>query len=124
MPGHPSREATPERAARPQPERKSGRANSSHALGPPAFAGRSRNAPGRIRTCDLRIRSPPLYPAELQGPVSRRTVADGRKPPPAGGAERRPPEAVLLVRVGAKLREGLGAGVELVQAQGVGARGR
>ena len=27
-----------------------------------------RGAPGRIRTCDLRIRSPPLYPAELRAP--------------------------------------------------------
>ena len=26
----------------------------------------SENAPGRIRTCDLRIRSPALYPAELR----------------------------------------------------------
>src|SRR6202165_164111 len=26
------------------------------------------DAPARIRTWDLRIRSPPLYPAELQGP--------------------------------------------------------
>ena len=25
------------------------------------------NAPGRTRTCDLRIRNPPLYPAELRG---------------------------------------------------------
>lgn len=25
--------------------------------------------PGRIRTCDLRIRSPLLYPAELQAPT-------------------------------------------------------
>jgi hypothetical protein len=24
-------------------------------------------APGRIRTCDIRIRSPMLYPAELRG---------------------------------------------------------
>ena len=28
-----------------------------------------RGAPGRIRTCDLRIRSPLLYPAELRGPA-------------------------------------------------------
>jgi hypothetical protein len=27
------------------------------------------SAPGRTRTCDLRIRSPLLYPAELQGPA-------------------------------------------------------
>ena len=27
---------------------------------------RSWRAPGRIRTCDLRIRSPALYPAELR----------------------------------------------------------
>jgi hypothetical protein len=25
--------------------------------------------PGRVRTCDLRLRSPLLYPAELPGPV-------------------------------------------------------
>ena len=29
-------------------------------------AGYSRSTPGRIRTCDLRIRSPLLYPAELR----------------------------------------------------------
>ena len=29
-----------------------------------------KSAPGRIRTCDLRIRSPLLYPAELQAPMS------------------------------------------------------
>jgi hypothetical protein len=29
------------------------------------------SAPGRTRTCDLRIRSPLLYPAELQGPAGR-----------------------------------------------------
>ena len=26
------------------------------------------NAPGRTRTCDLRFRKPPLYPAELRAP--------------------------------------------------------
>ena len=31
------------------------------------FTGNTSSAPGRIRTCDLRIRSPLLYPAELQG---------------------------------------------------------
>ena len=31
-----------------------------------------RGAPGRIRTCDLRIRSPLLYPAELRGPRGTR----------------------------------------------------
>ena len=29
-------------------------------------ASRSRAAPGRIRTCDLRFRKPPLYPPELR----------------------------------------------------------
>jgi len=29
------------------------------------------NAPGRTRTCDLRFRKPPLYPAELRAPVVR-----------------------------------------------------
>jgi hypothetical protein len=29
------------------------------------------DAPGRIRTCDLRIRSPLLYPAELRAPETR-----------------------------------------------------
>jgi hypothetical protein len=29
------------------------------------------NAPGRTRTCDLRIRSPLLYPAELRAPQAR-----------------------------------------------------
>jgi hypothetical protein len=28
------------------------------------------HAPGMIRTCDLRIRSPLLYPAELRGPIT------------------------------------------------------
>jgi hypothetical protein len=28
-------------------------------------------APGRIRTCDLRIRSPALYPAELRARIKR-----------------------------------------------------
>ena len=27
--------------------------------------------PGRVRTCDLRFRKPPLYPTELRGHVSR-----------------------------------------------------
>ena len=36
-----------------------------------------RNAPGRTRTCDLRIRSPLLYPAELRAPE---TAGFGRKP--------------------------------------------
>ena len=30
---------------------------------------RNRDAPGRIRTCDLRIRSPLLYPAELRAQI-------------------------------------------------------
>ena len=29
------------------------------------------NAPGRTRTCDLRFRKPPLYPAELRAPLVR-----------------------------------------------------
>src|ERR1700723_2644401 len=29
-------------------------------------AGGDRNTPGRIRTCDLRFRKPPLYPTELR----------------------------------------------------------
>ncbi len=29
--------------------------------------------PGRIRTCDLRIRSPLLYPAELQAHTTQQT---------------------------------------------------
>lgn len=32
--------------------------------------------PGRVRTCDLRLRSPLLYPAELPGLVG----TDGRLP--------------------------------------------
>ena len=43
-----------------------------------------RGAPGRIRTCDLRIRSPLLYPAELRGPRgavgSRKVGAAGFEP--------------------------------------------
>lgn len=31
-------------------------------------------APGWIRTNDLRLRSPLLYPAELQGPIGARTM--------------------------------------------------
>ena len=34
------------------------------------FAPTSQHAPGRIRTCDPRLRRPSLYPAELRGPVS------------------------------------------------------
>src|SRR5215218_346402 len=34
-----------------------------------ARARRTRDAPGRIRTCDLGVRNPPLYPAELPGLV-------------------------------------------------------
>jgi hypothetical protein len=37
------------------------------------------SAPGRIRTCDLRIRSPLLYPAELQGQMGGRTVIPDRR---------------------------------------------
>src|SRR5512133_2722454 len=43
-----------------------------------------RGAPGRIRTCDLRIRSPLLYPAELRGLAgprgSRQVGAAGFEP--------------------------------------------
>ncbi len=35
-------------------------------------------APGRIRTCDLRIRSPALYPAELRAHI-KRNPSDNRK---------------------------------------------
>ena len=38
---------------------------SGHDVSPPVFFGLP-NAPGRIRTCDLRIRNPLLYPAELR----------------------------------------------------------
>ena len=31
----------------------------------------NRHAPDRIRTCDPRIRSPMLYPAELRGPIQQ-----------------------------------------------------
>ena len=37
------------------------------------LSGPVKSTPGRIRTCDLRIRSPLLYPAELQGRVTLRT---------------------------------------------------
>ena len=35
---------------------------------------RLNGAPGRIRTCGLRIRSPLLYPAELQALISSRLI--------------------------------------------------
>ena len=38
------------------------------------------DAPGRTRTCDLRIRSPLLYPAELQGPAGMSLVSCGARP--------------------------------------------
>ena len=38
---------------------------SGHDVSPPVVSP-SANAPGRIRTCDLRIRNPLLYPAELR----------------------------------------------------------
>ena len=38
------------------------------------------SAPGRIRTCDLRIRSPELYPAELQAHINQfNGVSDGTR---------------------------------------------
>ena len=43
---------------------------------PGAARSANNNAPGRIRTCDLRIRSPLLYPAELRG----RARQDGGRP--------------------------------------------
>ena len=33
-------------------------------------------APGRTRTCNLRIRSPLLYPVELRAQLNRNTPAD------------------------------------------------
>src|SRR4051794_10785613 len=48
----------------------------------PARSG-SLSAPARIRTWDLRIRSPLLYPAELRGPRGRGSAFPHR---PAGGA--------------------------------------
>jgi hypothetical protein len=47
-------------------------------LGPRELSLSNLSAPGRIRTCDLRIRSPLLYPAELRGrarPLHRRMDA-------------------------------------------------
>jgi hypothetical protein len=32
---------------------------------------RSKSTPGRIRTCDMRFRKPPLYPTELRVHVSQ-----------------------------------------------------
>src|SRR3954451_7197246 len=47
-----------------------------------AASGREPSAPGRTRTCDLRIRSPLLYPAELQGRAKLSLVAS-RQPQPS-----------------------------------------
>ena len=46
--------------------------------------------PGRTRTCDLRIRNPPLYPAELRG---RLPDLVGNGGPPVKSARFRPDEA-------------------------------
>ena len=40
-----------------------------------------RGDPDRIRTCDLRIRNPSLYPAELRGPHPKRPIATRRQLP-------------------------------------------
>src|ERR1700679_1406468 len=54
------------------------------------------DAPGRIRTCDPRIRSPTLYPAELRGRDIRGTVwttapSYDRINAPSPGGQRGPP---------------------------------
>ena len=54
------------------------------------------SAPGWIRTSDLRIRSPLLYPAELQGLASK-GKARGRAPP-RGAAAAQHASAQQLVR--------------------------
>jgi hypothetical protein len=61
----------------------------------------SANAPGRIRTCDPRIRSPTLYPAELRGRGHGATIARdsaevrvmaSARPAPAGASARQSSE--------------------------------
>ena len=61
---------------RPKSEHKQYRQGILNPRGDPC---RSANAPGRIRTCDLRIRSPLLYPAELRAPdtINQITTAKG-----------------------------------------------
>ena len=51
----------------------------------------TRNAPGRIRTCDLRFRKPPLYPPELRA----RTVGIAILVDLAVGCQRHAPRRTL-----------------------------
>jgi hypothetical protein len=55
----------------------------------PRDAGQKRNAPDRIRTCDLRFRRPTLYPAELRAPTGD-ARSDDRSEGAAGVKARRP----------------------------------
>jgi hypothetical protein len=74
--GHP--DPPRHRARSPGPTRRDARTPRSRCRGraplpslsdeTPALAGASVSAPGRIRTCDPRLRRPPLCPAELPGP--------------------------------------------------------
>ena len=54
------------------------------------FAGLSRSAPGRIRTCDLGIRSPSLSSAELRGRVHGADLRLRNNADSVGAAECRP----------------------------------
>jgi hypothetical protein len=58
------------------------------------------SAPGRTRTCDQRIRSPTLYPAELRGHMARKSLSDGRVIAPLGSRVCRGDER----RTGAKIQ--------------------
>jgi hypothetical protein len=62
---------------------------------------RSKRAPGRIRTCDHKIRSHVLYPAELRGPGSANaniSVVNGDHSLPSGHNAHRNVVADLLIR--------------------------
>ena len=55
--------------------------SAGHSTGPP-HSSYHKSTPGRIRTCDLRIRSPLLYPAELRGPWAQPGNCGRRAPGP------------------------------------------
>jgi hypothetical protein len=52
------------------------------------YSGKKRYAPGRIRTCDQRLRRPPLYPAELRARSPDRSAALASPALAEGGTRR------------------------------------
>ena len=99
------------------------------------FARLSLDAPGRIRTCDLRIRSPLLYPAELRGASrdprgSRQVGAAGFEPatfrPQTERATRlrhAPTEGKYGEAASRLHRTSVGKGAAALKPRGAGGRG-